>query len=305
MKNMHRGVGYALVAMVISGVSVFVNKYAIEVISPALTFTATKNAGVGLLVLGLILVSGKWRKLGTLTRGELLKLGLIGVIGGSIPFYLFFTGLAQIPAVNAQLINKSLVMWVALLAIPLLHEKINLWQVGAIGLIYSSNLIVGGFGGFQFSSGELMVLVATMFWAVEHVIAKKVLDGVDADLVTGARMAFGSAILLVAAQISSPGSLGQVLSLEGAQWVWLAVTAGMLFGYVMSWYRAIKYAPVTLVTTVLVGATVVTNVLSAVFTTHIWTGQMGIQAGLIALGIGVFGWQTKENLLKIDRVSVG
>ncbi|MFC1751505.1 DMT family transporter [Pseudomonadota bacterium] len=294
MSNTQKGIGYALGTALISGVAVFVNKFAVGAITPPLVFTATKNVGVGLLIVGLLLATAKWKKVKELKRDEVLKLGLIGVIGGAVPFYLFFTGLSQIPAINAALIHKSLVFWVALLAIPLLREKLSMWQIGAIGLLYSSNLVVGGFNGFGFSTGELMVLGATMLWAVENVIAKKVLAKVDPDIVTGARMGLGSVILIIAAQVTSPGSLVQVFSLTGTQMFWLVATMATLLGYVMTWYRALKLAPATLVATVLVGATVITNVLSAVFITHKWTGQMGIQAGMIVLGIGIFVWQVRE-----------
>ncbi len=283
-----KGVYYALVTAVISGVAVFVNKFAVGVITPPLMFTATKNVGVGLLVLGLLVVSTKWKKIKELKRDEVVKLGLIGAVGGSIPFYLFFTGLSQIPAINAALIHKSLVLWVALLAIPLLKERLSVWQVGAIGLLYSSNLIVGGFDGFGFSRGELMVLMATMLWAVENVIAKKILSTVDPDIVVGARMGLGSVLLLVAAGVTNPGSLAQVFAMSGTQMFWMVTTMATLLVYTMSWYRALKLAPATWVATVLVGATVVTNVLSAVFVTHQWTLQMGVQAGLIVMGVGVF-----------------
>jgi len=43
---------------------------------------------------------------------------------------------------------------------------------------------------------------------------------------------------------------------------------GLLTGYVMTWYRALKIAPVTLVASVLTLATIITNVLSSIFITH-------------------------------------
>lgn len=288
-------------AMVISGVSVYINKFAVGAIQPPLVFTATKNAMVGVLLVGMLLASGKWKKVASLSSHQVIKLIGVGVIGGALPFYLFFSGLAQISAVNAQLINKSLVLWVALLAIPWLKEKVNLWQVGAIGMLYSANLIVGGFGGFEFSAGELMVLGATLLWAVEHVMAKKVLASVDPDLVTGARMGLGSLLLLVAAQVRYPGAVLGVFSMSGTQWMWMLMTAAMLTWYVMSWYRALKYAPATLVVTVLVGATVVTNLLSAV-QTGAWSGEMLGQAVMIAVGIGAFATLAGKNREVVEEV---
>lgn len=288
MTNRTRGVMLALVTAVISGVAVFVNKYAVGAITPPLVFTATKNSIVGLVIVSLLLMTRKVGLLKKLKKDEIIKLVAIAVVGGAIPFYLFFTGLSQISAINGALIHKSLVLWVALLAIPLLKERLSLWQVAAVGLLFSSNLVVGGFSGFVFSQGELMVLVATMLWAVENVIAKKVLATVDPDIVTGARMGLGSVILLVAAQVKYPGALLQVTAMNSMQWVWMVLTVVTLLGYTMSWYRALRVAPATLVTSVLVLATLVTNMLSAIFVTHAWTGGMLVQALMILVGVGMF-----------------
>jgi len=38
----------------------------------------------------------------------------------------------------------------------------------------------------------------------------------------------------------------------------------------------------------LVSATLITNILSAIFITHAWTGIMGIQSILTLLGVGIF-----------------
>jgi len=293
MNKTQKGVWLAVVAAIISGIAVFVNKFAVGVITPPLIFTATKNFGVGLLIVSVLLVTGKWKQVKALKRGELIKLGLIGVIGGSIPFYLFFTGLAQTSAAGAQIINKSLVLWVALLAIPLLKEKLSLLQVAAVAVLFSANAFVGGFTGLKFSNGELMVLAATMLWAVEHVIAKKVLATVDPDLVTGARMGLGSVILVVAAQVVKPGAIFAFTSLNSVQWMWMVATMATLLTYVMVWYRAIKLAPVSLVASVLVGATLVTNLLSAVLVTHVWSGEMLVQAAVSVGALGVLVWGMK------------
>lgn len=257
-------------------------------------FTAVKNAGVGLLILAILLAFRKWKLVKKLNRKELIYLFLIGIIGGSIPFYLYFTGLTQIPAANAAIIHKSLVIWVALMAIPLLKEKMSPLQIFGVILLFGANLLVGGFQGFTFHEGELLILVATIFWAIENILAKKILPTVDPDIVTAFRMGFGSIILLVAAGITAPSALIKSLSLTSTQWFFMIITMATLLGYVMSWYRALKYAPATTVTSILVASTLVTNVLSAIFVTHAWTMLMGIQAILMIIGVAVFWFAAKK-----------
>lgn len=298
MKN--KGIKLALLTTLISGVSVFINKFAVGAINPPLVFTGVKNSLVGIMIIGLMLMAGKLGEIKKLNKKQIGQLLAIGIIGGAIPFYLFFTGLSQIPAINGALIHKTLVLWVALLAVKFLGEKINLNQTIAILVLFASNLVVGGFKGFKMSIGELMVLGATMLWAVENVLAKKVLKTVSADLVTAARMGVGSLILIVAAAIAHPQELMSVTKLSGEQWFWMIATALSLFAYVKTWYQALKYAPATLVSSALVGATLITNLLSAIFITHTWNGQMLFQAGMIVVGIELMVVSKK----KVEKVAI-
>jgi drug/metabolite transporter (DMT)-like permease len=57
----------------------------------------------------------------------------LGVIGGGVPFLLFFQGLSTASAASASLVQKSLFLWVALLAVPLLKERLGSWQVLGLG----------------------------------------------------------------------------------------------------------------------------------------------------------------------------
>lgn len=208
----------------------------------------------------------------------------IGIIGGAVPFYLFFTGLSQIPAINANIIQKSLILWVTILAIPLLKERISKTQGFAVLLLFAGNLMIGGFKGLEFSKGELMVLCATLFWAAETIFVKKILNSVDSDIVAAARMGLGSLILITASAISAPSDLSNIGSLTPVQGFWVAITSITLFGYVNCWYKALKYAPAISVSATLVSATLVTNILSAVFITHTWNAVLIYQGILIGLG---------------------
>lgn len=292
-ENTTKGIYLALITAFISGIANYVNKFAVAAIQPPLVFTAVKNAGVGLLIIAILLVLRKRKQLKKVKKREWLYLILIGIIGGSVPFYLFFTGLSQIPAINASLIHKTLVIWVALLAIPLLKERLSPLQIFAVIILFGSNLFIGGFKGFQYSDGEIYVLLATMLWAVENILAKRILPKVDPDIVTAARMGFGSIILLTAAWASAPTALLKSLSLTSTQWFWLLLTMATLLGYVSSWYRALKLAPATTVTAVLVAGTLVTNLLTVIFETHTFNVMTAIQSGLIIFGIALFWFSAK------------
>lgn len=278
-----KGFRLALATAGFSGVAVFLNSLTVKAVGDALVFTTVKNLGVA-IILGIILLRQKidWQQI----KNNWGKLLLIGIIGGSLPFYLFFKGLTMVNPATGALIHKTLIFWVALWALPFFKEKISLKQWLALGLIFGSNFIVGGLPGLKWGRGEIMILGATLLWSIENIIAKLTLKQVAVDVVVGARMILGSLILL-AATVGS-GKLGLIFKLNSGQWLMTLVSIGLLTGYVMTWYRALKVAPVTLVATVLTLATIVTNVLSSIFITHLFNVKLFYQTILLVIGMIIF-----------------
>lgn len=272
----------ALSTAVISGTNNFLTKIAVTSVKDPIVFTTLKNALVAVFIVGVILAFKKWKEISSLTRIRILKLSAIGIIGGSLPFILYFTGLTQTSALNAGLIHKTLFLWVALLAIPLLKERMTILQWAGIIAIFSANLVIGGFSGFKFNSGELMILTATLLWAVENIIAKVALRDISSVTVAAARMIFGSLLLIAVALWRGNGSVATNLSFE--QWSWIILTSALLAGYVLCWYTALKYAPATYVATLLVPATLITNVLSTIFITRTFSFELLISAFLFITG---------------------
>lgn len=244
------GLLLALVAALVSGVSVWVNSRAIAHFPDSAVFTSTKNAAVGLVLLGVFAARpGSVRAVRDLSRRKLGLLTVIAVVGGSVPFILFFEGLRQTNAANGAFIQKTLFIWVALLAVPLLRERIGWLQAGAFGLLLGSQLLIGRPKTWELHQGELMILGATALWSAEVVLAKRVMRDVDAGLAATARMAGGA--VLLAAYLLWRGKLDAASRFDAEQWRWIALTSAFLLVYVSTWYFALKRAPATAVTSVL------------------------------------------------------
>ena len=273
----------ALMTAVISGTANFLNKIAVTAVKDPIVFTTLKNSLVAIFIIGAILILKKLPEIFSLTKAQIFKLFLIGVIGGSLPFALFFMGLAKTSALNASLIHKTLFVWVLLMAIPILKERLSKMQWLGVGTIFAANLIVGGFTGFNYNTGELMILAATILWAIENVIAKIALKDISVFTVAGARMVLGSLILLTFVFVR--GGASAIFALNPEQWLWTLIPAILLLGYVTTWYTALKHAPATYVATLLVPATLVTNVLSAIFITHAFALPQIASAGFFTLGV--------------------
>lgn len=272
----------ALTTACISGISVFVNKYAITGLADPILFSALKNSIVALFFVGILFAMGTHREIRTLTKKQWGRLVSIGFIGGALPFGLFFTGLSMIPAVHGAILHKTLFIWVALLATIFLRERFSPMQWLGVTALFVANTFIGGFNGLTWGMGELLVLGATLLWAVESIVAKKILNELSSVVVASGRMVFGSLFLLVFLGIT--GNIGAMGDMTLAGVGWTALTAILLCGYVLTWYTALKYAPASYVTALLVPATLITNVLSAVFVTGTLTEAQVISGFLMFLG---------------------
>jgi drug/metabolite transporter (DMT)-like permease len=261
------GVVLALVAAVVSGVAVFINSYGVKAVGDATVYTTAKNL-VAALLLGAVFAVTLGRRAPSAPRTPLTRAQLAGLvamgIGGSVPFVLFFEGLLRASSVHAAFLHKTLVLWVALLAVPLLRERLT-WAHGvAIALLLVGQTVLVGGVTESFGPGEAMILAATMLWAVETVLAKWLLGGLSSWSVGVARMGLGSLVLL--AWVGVTGRFGSLVALDAVQWGWVLLTGAVLATYVGLWLAALARAQAVDVTAVLVLAAVVTALLAALVT---------------------------------------
>lgn len=265
-----RGMQLALGTAGISGVAVFLNSYGVKTFEDSATYTTAKNAVAALVLIGVVgalSASSSGRVLSRPTGPrQWAALGLVGVVGGSLPFLLFFEGLSRASSAQAAFLHKTLVVWVALLAVPLLAERVGPLQWGAIGLLVAGQAsLAGGVAAplhMPWGSGELMVLAATLCWAVETVLVKRLLGGLTSWTVALARMVLGSLVLVGWA--AARGQAADVVRLDAEQLGWVLLTGLLLAGYVGTWFAALARAQAVDVTAVLVVGALVTAVLSAV-----------------------------------------
>jgi len=256
----------ALIAALVSGVAVYVNGLAVRRFDDATVYTTAKNLLAGLVLAG-VLVAVTSRARGSEpapTRAEWPWLGIVALIGGAVPFVLFFEGLAMAASTDAAFIHKTLVVWVAIGATAVLRERVGPVHVLAIALLLAGHTIVaGGVSLAGFGAGEAMIFAATLLWAVEVMIVKRLLHTVSPSWAASARMLGGSALLLV--WLALRGDLGALASFTTNQWWWLALTGTTLAVFVSLWYRALALAPATDVTAVLVVGATVTAALNSGF----------------------------------------
>jgi drug/metabolite transporter (DMT)-like permease len=279
MSRRSTGIALALVTAMISGFAVFLNGYAVKRFDDATAYTTAKNgvAAVLLILLALPVLTRSGRP-GSRprTRRRWLGLAAVGVIGGSVPFVLFFEGLARASSTEAAFIHKTLVIWVALLAVPLLGERLSWAHWAAIALLIAGQAVLAGDAGtVSVGSGELMILGATLLWSVEVVLVKRLLASLAAPTLAAARLGIGLLVLLGFVALS--GRWSELTGFGAEQWGWVLLTGVILTGYVATWYAALARAQAVDVTAVLVLAAIVTALLNA--------GYAGASLDVLGLGL--------------------
>ena len=270
MKKEVFGTILALLTAIISGFAIPVNKIFVVNLDPTV-FTAVRAVIVGFVFLLLSFATGSFRVENLKTNWKYLA--LIALLGGSFAFLLFFTGLKFTTGGRAAFLHKTLPLYIAVFAFLFLKERIPRKQVYALILMFIGTILL-------FSAkinpadlwlnpqlGDMLVIGATILWALENVIARKaMINGETNFAVSFARMFFGGVILFGVVLLL--GKFDLLLSLSAQQWTNIFVSVSILFGYVLCWYWSIRYINVSKASILLLLAPVVSLILGVV-----WFGE--------------------------------
>jgi drug/metabolite transporter (DMT)-like permease len=285
---MHKGYFLVFFTALISGFSIFINKFGVGIFKSSEIYTFLRVALVA-FILGLILVVFDLKKIKNLKKREWIFLVLIGLVGGSIPFLLFFKGLKITSSAEGSFIHKTMFLWVAILATLFLKEKIDQkFLFGALILLFANALLLKKFS-FVPDRGDLLILIATIFWAIENTLSKYLLStsNLDGKTVAFGRMFFGSIFILIYLIFTNQAS--QIFVLNSKQIIWVLITGIILLFYVLTWYSGLKSISVSKATAILLLGSPITTALNLISGAKIPLQEI-ISGILILIGIvTIFG----------------
>jgi drug/metabolite transporter (DMT)-like permease len=296
-----KGISLVFATAVISGFAIFVNKFGVAGFDPYL-YTFLKNALVAGFLVALLLGIKEFSFLKKLKKKDWFLLTTIGLIGGAIPFLLFFKGLSMTLAASGSFIHKTMFIYVAVLAVVFLKEKISNRLLIAGVLLLMGNLYFLKFLPVGLQVGDLLVFAATLFWATENVISKHALKTLSPRVVAFGRMGIGS--VFIALFLLFTGGFSTVSSLTTLHWQWVLISGVILFGYVITWYTGLKYINVSTATIILLLGSPITSFLVFIFQGQGFSLHQLIGAALLVFGVGIAVglrviWET---LRKLPRV---
>ena len=282
------GVVLVLTTAFISGVSTFVNAFAVHGTNSA-AFVTVRNAVVALAFLPVALIAVRSLRAPALRAVDWGRLVVIGLIGGAVPFLLFFYGLqiatAAGGAATASFGYRTLFLWATVFGIVFLHEKFH-WRV-ALGasLLLAGSVLMLSLTSPIWTDGTAYVLAATVLWAAEYTVSKRALRDLPSATVVLGRMGFG-AIFLVA-YLSLTTQWGNVAGFTGAQWAWVGISAALLGAFVASFYPGLKRVDLGTASSALVLGFPVTFALAVLVQGTSFTLAQAAGALAVVAGVGV------------------
>lgn len=281
--NKQKGLLLVLATALISGVSIYINGLGVKFGNPYV-FTGIKNVIVGLGLFSLIVLLKEWKLLRQLKKKDWKRLTLIGLIGGAVPFLMFFKGLSMTIPAQGSFIHKTLFIYVSFLAMIFLKEKMNKSLLIGLGALLAGNFLFLGIKMQALSWGDALVFGATLLWAVEIIISKRTLATLKPRIVAWGRMFFGSVFILVF--LLATGQAGSLFAYNPEQWKWIAITSLFLLGYVYTFYYGLKYVRASVATSVLAIGAPITGLITLVAKEGVvWAPEKVWGLALIVVGI--------------------
>jgi drug/metabolite transporter (DMT)-like permease len=280
------GVLLVLATAFISGISTFVNFYAVSGTSSD-AFVTVRNVMVAAAFVPVAFFATRSLRAPALRAHDWGRLILIGLIGGAIPFLLFFHGLqiatAAGGAATASFGYRTLFLWATVFGVIFLHERFH-WRV-ALGasLLLAGSVLMLSLTSPIWTDGTAYVLAATGLWAAEYTVSKRTLRDLPSATVALGRMGFGALFLI--GYLSLTTQWGTVVGFSGAQWEWVGISAALLGAFVASFYPGLKRVDLGVASSALVLGFPITWVLAVLVQGASFT--LAQAAGVLAVVAGV------------------
>jgi drug/metabolite transporter (DMT)-like permease len=279
-----KGLALALCAAFISGLSVFVNSVGVSGQDP-FAYTVLKNAFAGILFAVVLFLFGNYKGVLALSKKQVSKLFVITIIGGSVPFLMFFWGLSLLGGPAGSFVYRFLFAFAAIFAAVLLKEKLDYRFAAGAGLAIAGNFILLGAGKLSLGLGECLVLGATALWALEWTLTKKYLAEIPGRVIATSRMLAGAAaMVIILVAVGRTDSISALFSFTPAALLWGAAVGTLLFLYLSAWYSALSRISVTKATAILTLAGPITTILGVIFANQVVS--LSTVFGMVLLAAG-------------------
>ncbi len=187
---------------------------------PQLLFYANIASIITLFVV--LLAQRKLRLLAQYSRRDLARAAALGFLNPFLYYIILFKAYDLLPAQEAQPLNYTWAIMLALLSIPLLKQRLGLREFGAILISYFGVVVISTHGdilSLQFgnTTGVLLALGSTVIWALYWIYNTKEKNDPVTSLFLN--FVFGFPLVLVWTVIFSDVQVESAKGLLGAAYV--------------------------------------------------------------------------------------
>ncbi len=210
-------------------------------------FTPHSFNGPRLTLASVILLLFLWKKEGgfSLSRPELVRLAILGIIGNTLYQILFINGINLTTASSTSLVMTTTPIFIALMSAVFIRERIH-WAGWAGIFISFFGLYLVIFGPSLAASfsrrdlrGDLLILLGNLFWATYTVFSKPLLKRLSPLKLTSLTLAFGTFFYLPIAARDVLHFPWQSLSLRSWGALLLSAVFAIALCYVI-WYSSVR-----------------------------------------------------------------
>jgi drug/metabolite transporter (DMT)-like permease len=249
-------------------------------------FVATATTVFGGLA-ALVLLASRGQLAELARRRTAPRLVVVGALGTSAAYFLFFEGAKRTSAIDAVLCLQAESAYALVLARIFLGHPITLRRLGAVLLLVAGIALAVQTTGFDASFGVALLLLTPLCWQISHLVVLRGLTGVSPQVLTGARYVFGGALLVLiwlARGGAAPDrtTLLELLPALALQGVVLSFVGTML------WYETITRLDLARSTAIVVPSIPLLSIgasfllLGEVATARQWAGLALIAGGVLA-----------------------
>lgn len=240
VKSQKQAVLFGLAAVLLWSTVATAFKLSLQVLQP-LQLLALASTVSWFFFLVAVVVSGQWLQARVALRERGGRYALIGLLNPTLYYWVLFVAYDLLPAQQAQSINYTWALMLALLSVPMLKQKLTRVDMVACLLGYIGVVIIasgGSLDGFKETSmlGVVLALVSTLIWALYWIINTKQLDSPMVAMLLGFSAATPIIWVLCWWYTGLPPI--SVQGLAGALWVGL-FEMGVTF---VLWLTAMRYA---------------------------------------------------------------
>lgn len=236
---------------------------------PPISFAMVRFLIAGTLMLIISLLRNRWSKITKLIKEDFIALSVLGLTGYTLFFIFAFEGMLFTTASNASIVTNFAPIFIAILSVLFLNEKLNIRRIIGIPMSFLGVLLVVTEGDLAnlFSIdkilGDLLIVISAFFWAIYTIYSKPIFEEEDTFAITTMSMILGAIYLIpFAFMLENPSVIIEISLLAWAIIVFLALF-GSVVAYLL-WNEIVSKIDATLAGTTLFLIPIFTIILAVI-----------------------------------------